>query len=591
MSTLPLFIKKINVATFIKSHKFILILLPLAIFLLFTNLGRHYVYIDEANTAFLAKNILEYGYPRIADDKNILPPFHDGSFTKHLAWVEQPWLQYYLAAASIAVFGQNSFAPRFPFALLGLLSIILLYKLVLYLYPGNKLLANLTILVYLLSIPFLLMARNCRYYSLVLIFVPLLMLMFLRWMDSFLLKDNLLYIITSILLFHSFYPFWFSFTFVSFLYFFIFNFRKNKVWVFISSHIIIALFTLPWMVYVHSTPPIGAKPDITNVTNLFAIYFWKLHTYFFPFIVLLAIYFILYVLSKLKIFERQHDNIKMFFRKETFLFMSFVIYMLMISLMNLSASQYLVPFLPIVSLLIGIILLKIKNFSHWIFMAIIIIFLLTNIIHISPYIFIEKLNQNPNKLNKYIKTPQSIIFLGNSPTLEFYLYEQAEIRFYLFDFLYELTHEYQTRLDGIIDYLIKHSKKDQTIFTWFGEAGALMYHTEMKVLYPPFPFVQTKKVKDLITHNTDTIDWVIPNGMFLPKEMAAIKPDLIYGSIDTTDYYPYNPSDYDKIPLQYPNVYYDVSPNIEAHHFRTLKNAPYFHILKRRESGIEDKNK
>ena len=39
--------------------------------------------------------------------------------------ISRPWLQYYVAAASFAVFGESPWAARFPFALAGLATILL----------------------------------------------------------------------------------------------------------------------------------------------------------------------------------------------------------------------------------------------------------------------------------------------------------------------------------------------------------------------------------------------------------------------------------------------------------------------------------
>ena len=45
-------------------NKFLLGLLLIASLLLFKNLDNIYLWQDEADTALLAQNILEYGYPR-----------------------------------------------------------------------------------------------------------------------------------------------------------------------------------------------------------------------------------------------------------------------------------------------------------------------------------------------------------------------------------------------------------------------------------------------------------------------------------------------------------------------------------------------
>src|SRR6202140_5385094 len=97
---------------------------------IFTNLGSDYLWEDEGDTAALASNILKFGVPKAWDGAAFLDSDHGARLNRDLVMVTHPWVQYYLTAASFLVFGQNTFAARFPFAVAGWMSILFVYLFV-----------------------------------------------------------------------------------------------------------------------------------------------------------------------------------------------------------------------------------------------------------------------------------------------------------------------------------------------------------------------------------------------------------------------------------------------------------------------------
>lgn len=142
----------------------LLLLLALGAVLLLTNLGdsNGRLWQDEAETAVLAKNTLRYGYPRAFDGVNRLNPALPLAHGE--AWTYHPWLSIYLLAGSFAVLGFTTFAARVPFALMGLASVLLFYRLVQEI-AGDRSLARWAALLLVTSVPFLLHMRQCRYYA------------------------------------------------------------------------------------------------------------------------------------------------------------------------------------------------------------------------------------------------------------------------------------------------------------------------------------------------------------------------------------------------------------------------------------------
>ncbi|MBI4227234.1 MAG: glycosyltransferase family 39 protein [Candidatus Omnitrophica bacterium] len=118
---------------------------------------------DEAETAVLAQRTLAFGYPKADDGINRLNPALPMGPGE--SWTYHPWLQFYVTAVSLRLFGATTAAARFPFALIGVVCIVLAYRVTLALLhdPG---IARLTGLFTLLSVPLLLHFRQCRYYAL-----------------------------------------------------------------------------------------------------------------------------------------------------------------------------------------------------------------------------------------------------------------------------------------------------------------------------------------------------------------------------------------------------------------------------------------
>ncbi len=143
----------------------IMIILALGAFLLLFSLDHRPFWQDEAETACLAKNVLKYGVPRAYDGVNIVSQEPGREYGPNFLWRWSPWLQIYVAAAAFRLGGLTTYAGRLPFALLGLACIFLVYQLVRHNF-GDRTWALMAAALLTCSVPFLLFARQCRYYSL-----------------------------------------------------------------------------------------------------------------------------------------------------------------------------------------------------------------------------------------------------------------------------------------------------------------------------------------------------------------------------------------------------------------------------------------
>lgn len=139
-------------------------LLIVASVLLLANLGNIYLWQDEAQTALIAKTILTHGVPVGYNGTNHFSQDFGAECGKNYLWLWHPWFPFYLIAGFFAAFGVSSFTARLPFALMGIGTVILTYYFGRALW-GSRRIAVLAAVLLLLCVPFLILARQCRYYS------------------------------------------------------------------------------------------------------------------------------------------------------------------------------------------------------------------------------------------------------------------------------------------------------------------------------------------------------------------------------------------------------------------------------------------
>jgi hypothetical protein len=133
--------------------------------LLLANLGNQYLWQDEAQTALLARTILDHGIPLGTDGTNHFSQELGAEYGPDGVWRWHTWLSFYAVAASFAVLGQTTFAARLPFALAGAGCVLLGYALARELWRDRAAAAAAGGLL-ALSVPFLILSRQCRWYSL-----------------------------------------------------------------------------------------------------------------------------------------------------------------------------------------------------------------------------------------------------------------------------------------------------------------------------------------------------------------------------------------------------------------------------------------
>ena len=209
---------------------------------IFTNLGTDYLWEDEGDTAALAVNILKLGVPKAWDGQAFLDSDHGARLNRDLVMVTHPWVQYYLAAGSFLIFGQNTFAARFPFAVASWLSVLGVYFF-LWRLTRNRLAAFSAAALLTLSVQFLLYARQCRYCALSLLLVVWLFSAFFKMKSA---RACVSFVLAAAFLFHT-HPYGIApAAALCGLSLFYRPFAEQRRWVWFAAPAT-ALVTLPWL--------------------------------------------------------------------------------------------------------------------------------------------------------------------------------------------------------------------------------------------------------------------------------------------------------------------------------------------------------
>ncbi len=185
----------------IRTNIILVVILIAAVFLLLANLGNQYLWQDEAETALVSKTILTEGVPRGYDGKNFFSQELGSDYGKNYIWHRLMWLPYYTVAGAYAVFGVSTLTSRLPFALFGIVSVYLTYLFVLKWWASQrKALLAATMLTFCVS--FLILCRQCRYYSLVIFFAVLSLYTYIMFLEQK-KHSRLMLVLSATFLFHS----------------------------------------------------------------------------------------------------------------------------------------------------------------------------------------------------------------------------------------------------------------------------------------------------------------------------------------------------------------------------------------------------
>ncbi len=438
----------------------LLLILGAALCLFLANLGNHYLWQDEAQTALISKTILTHGLPLGYDGKNYFSQESGAEYGKNYIWKWHTWLSFYVLAAFYKLFGLSTFVSRLPFALFGIGSVFLTYQLCRAMWQDKRIAFTAAALL-LVSVPFLILSRQCRYYSMTAFFS----LWGLYAYIGLLSKKKYAYvafILSLTLLFHTHYIY--SATLLATVFLHALLFHRNRLLHLLFLTGIAILINVPWIVWLTGMKygRYGSSMfQITKILTFTTRYLEQIARYIFsPY--LLIIVLVVPIIKRIKtgsFFSRDR-----LFRQNLALLLLFIFVNFSALVLTVPSTffRYLTPMIPVLTILVAMVVVAVAK------------------IHISAAVLVLV----------------ALLATGN-----------------LRNYLYEITHDYDGPIEGITNYLNEHGNDNDVVFITYGDMP-LKFYTPMRI-------VGGLTAEDL--SDADDPDWVIVRRHSPPRLGRVIK--------------------------------------------------------------------
>jgi 4-amino-4-deoxy-L-arabinose transferase-like glycosyltransferase len=515
-----------------RSSVWIGLILATAALLLLSSLDNGRLWQDEAETAVLGRNTLQFGYPKVDDGINRINPWVQ-STAQGEAWSYHTWLSFYWAAASFAVFGMGTWSARFPFALLGLLTIYLFYRWVDRWYK-NRPLAILCAALLTASVPFLLHMRQCRYYAPTAFFSLWTSWAYWRFLNKKRWAGAELFL-SLLLLFHSnhgvFIPSVLALTAHA-----LFEPQLRQRWRSLALILsALALLTIPFFFFLKAGQHHSAF-TLIDYWHHAQFYFRQINKYLLPMTLWIPLAF-LFVKQKTACSGGPGPD------RSTVRLTALILSVNLLFVMLFPTQRhfrYLVHLIPWILLMHALLLRALYRRNR--FAALLAGFLLI-------------------ATNWHYAIPSRL--LTRLPILTRGPITQEPLRIWAWDYLGELTHRYRGPVDGIVEYLERHAATGETVKIPY-EDNSLVFYTRLKVerLYSVDEFT-----------NETYPDWI------------ALRKDWIIQPFYSTDYFRRIESGYQKITLDAPDIPFQNRPDPGFHRFRTDTQAPPVVLYRKKLTG------
>ncbi len=533
----------------VRENKIVFLCFFISTIFLLKNLGNVYFWTDEANSALVSRNILTYGYPSNFGEKNIVQHYwdYDGELKLAPFYRTTTWLHLYVAALSFKLFGATTFAARFPFAIIGLIIIICLFA-ILRKHTQDKFIINTSIILLTFCIPFYLHMRQCRYYSMATLFTLLGAWEYLEFYEKGAKKKFILYSVLLFLSMHSAFLILMMAIGVHFLIFY----KRDRIKDLLVSWGIMALVVLPVTYFLRlwerPLDLLGHEQgfNLNGVILRFLKYITYLNNYLIP-AALLLVYVIWRLIRRELTFKSFKDNQLISF--------SIVLVMVATTFLSIVAPhnfRFIVAYIPLIMVGLAYILAFFKERTNKFVVSLIIIILISsNVIHQAPYF-----------LTKIPILAGSDIKIGGRD-MNWYSYKMRSYfkpESLLYNFLYEITHDFDGPNEGISKYLNEHADKDDVVKATYGDF-MYQFYTDLKVIHRGE------------FNNEIEPDWYIfRDGWWQWRADAKI-----------SKYRELLDEKYEEIELDYPETSWENLPEPDYHLYKTATGYPKVKIYRRKK--------
>lgn len=504
--------------------------------LAFPGLDHMAMWIDEAETAFVARGVLFSGWP-VAYDGNHLYPGLSHYYNAQFLWMELPWIQFYLTALSFLLLGaENAFTARLPFVIVGLLTVPIVYAISRRLFDARV--ARTATILLLLSVPYLLHIRQCRYFALLAFGTAWGIWAYLRFTRG---ERYAAAHLTgaAVFLFHSHYAYFFAF--MGGLSLWVVLFDRPRTWkpLLVATGLIFAL-TFPWALYAdlfgrHST---HGGWSVWNVQASLGYYATVLHMYMIPILVfplivlalgkrrwraepyvavvipvMLVGYMIfptvsgtdsvlkyavgggIFILIAIWAYLTwRRSSLPQYGGRLLIVFIIGALFSMALVIPN-NAFRYVVGIVPLIYMLMAVLLVALWDRSKALGMLGGMLIISSNLLNALPFTLLHWLPVDARSLEPVIAfVPSSWItrLTGHGAddiqaklapelaSMDQALAAKAAIKSPIFDYVYEITHPYVGPVEAVVAYLRTHARAGETLSS-DGDAVTLAFHTGLHI--------------------------------------------------------------------------------------------------------------
>ncbi len=530
-----------NINKFFIEYKFELVIFVIISILMLSNLSNIYLWDDEGETVLLGKNILSYGIPKVYDGKNLVAR-NPQMFNSDFIWTWSSWLHLYIASLSFLIFGFSTFSARFIFVIIGILSffpiVILLRKVSI-----NKLHYYLSVLFLLFFVPYYLYSRQSRYYALLIFLISIIAISIYNL--SFKNGSIVWFVVSFVLLFHSNYLSFFALILSTSLYFLIVLLKNpsNRIKLLkklIISYAIIFFLTFPWALYIDIFEKAKTTVSLTDFIMRNIEYIFHSVNSTVPLLLIASsIFFMVFFYFKK---NEPVTNQKIFF----VFFNGMVPLIILIFSAVFKDIRYIIGLFPLwISFIFLPIVFLLYRKDYTLKIIGVMIFLLiffTNIFYSIGFYFFVPFESSLQEKCSFISEKSDYCDKWVKETF----INPKELKYPFFYYLYEITHDYDGPIEGIVKYLNSKGDENSIIFAnnWY---FSIQFYTNMKVL-GPLQYMDTDLTPDYIVVN-------FPNRRDIPRINYLVS----YGE----------EKNYTKVTLPYPDLPWDNRPVIWYHKFWT----------------------
>jgi len=440
-------------------------ILAVAAFLILKNLDSVYLWTDEAEAACLGKSILENGLPIAFDGKNYVTQWivaKREDFNDDLVWVLSPWLQLYVCAASFALFGATTLAARLPFALVGLLNFWMVHRLGLRV-TGDRRIARLASCLMLTCIPILLHSRQARYYPVAMLATMWALYAYVGALER--RRGAGLQLVAAVtILFHANYGLCVPLLLALGLHAAVYAWRRARLATVVGSLLGIAATTLPWALYaeIHrTTSRLELEAYAWNLLN----YLHSVNQFALPFVLLAAF-------AVLRPLGWRSPQLSLRNPGVTAVALACTVSVFFVATNVGYFTRYIINVYPLFVLLCAVLVVWLADGARerlgpragraaW---ALVPVIMLTTVLSLAAGPLLVKLARAaPHRPWMDLASVKKPLFWYSTPRHE------------IWDFLGEITHDFDGPLEGIVEFLRRNATPDQTIYIDYGDLPVLFY--------------------------------------------------------------------------------------------------------------------